>query len=305
MRRDDGSENGALDLRSRDCWLSRRTVLKASAAAAGVGLIGSKAFSVEAGPAHDFVDTLVFLEEFPFRHVTDGNTNELAVRLRRAGVSQAWAGTFDGLLHKDLAGANERLANACRSDGDGLFLPFGAINIALPDWEEDVRRCHEVHGMRGVRLHPSYHGYSLNDPRFVRLLEACSRRRLIVQIVPWIEDERHVYLQLPQSPLDLKLLTRVAPQYPNLPIVVYGNGHVAEAAIAAELLQSPNVSFGLALPDKEESAATIRQFADRLVVASWAPLHDLTPVENLLQGAGLGASQLNDVRAGRARRLLP
>jgi hypothetical protein len=278
--------------------------LKASAAAAGVGLFKSKTLGAETRPEHDFVDTLVFLEEFAFRHVSDGNASELAARLRQTGVSQAWAGTFDGLLHKDLAGANVRLADACRSGGDGLFLPFGALNLALPDWEEDVRRCHEAHGMRGVRLHPNYHGYSLDDPRFARLLDACSRRRLIVQIVLWIEDERHVYLQVLQPPLDLRPLAHLASRYPGLSFVVYGNGRVADAAIAAGLLQSPNISFGFALPDRPESVATLRQFADRLVVASWSSLHDSTRVEKLLQGAGLGIGQLNDIRTGRARRQL-
>src|SRR5262249_32389141 len=74
--------------------------------------------------------------------------------------------------------------------GKGMLVPFGSVNPAGPDWEEDLRRCHEQYQMRGVRLYPAYHGYALEHPEFVRLIAEAARRNLLVEIVIGLEDER-------------------------------------------------------------------------------------------------------------------
>lgn len=135
------------------------------------------------------IDVNVHLSRWPFRRLPDDETPALVARLRAAGVTQAWAGNFDALLHRDLTAVNDRTAAECAAFPD-LLWPVASLNPALPDWESDLQRAVERHGMRVMRLYPNYHGYGLDDPRFAAVLDAAIGLRLIVQLVVLMEDER-------------------------------------------------------------------------------------------------------------------
>ena len=136
------------------------------------------------------IDTNVHVGNWPFRLLKYGTTPALVAKLRKHGVQQAWAGTFDAMFTKDMSGANVRLVEECRGHGNDFLVPIGGINPLWPDWEEDLRRCHEIHRMPAIRLHPCYQGYSLDEPAFAQLLEKATARKLRVQIVLKMEDPR-------------------------------------------------------------------------------------------------------------------
>lgn len=184
------------------------------------------------------IDTNVYLSRWPCRRLPHDETPQLVAKLRKANVEQAWVGSFDALLHKDIASVNSRIADECRRYDAELLVPIGAVNPTLPDWQDDVRRCREVHGMRGLRLHPNYHGYTLKDPRFAELLELASDRNLIVQIAVKMEDERtqHPLLRVPE--VDVEPVLDLAAKHPKLPIVLLNSlrtvrGDVLDRLVAA------------------------------------------------------------------------
>jgi hypothetical protein len=157
------------------------------------------------------IDTNVWLGRWPFRRLPHDEPSALAAKLRRNGVTQAWAGSFEAVLGQETM-ANSKLAKACRRCGDGLFVPFGTVNVRAEGWREELKRCHEQYGMPGIRLLPNYHGYKLNEPELGEMLASAGERNLLTQVVLEIEDERvqHAPSRPPVDPSPLPGLLKQA-----------------------------------------------------------------------------------------------
>ena len=155
------------------------------------------------------IDCNFWLGEHPNRQLPWHGTPSIIKHLRERGVTQAWACSFDALLHKDLAAANARLTAECKAS-NGLLEAVGAVNPALPGWQSDLEQCAVKHAMKIIRLVPGYHGYELDDPRFTELLLLAKEHRLLVQIVTQLEDERTQHPLLRVPPVNLKKLPRAA-----------------------------------------------------------------------------------------------
>jgi predicted TIM-barrel fold metal-dependent hydrolase len=247
------------------------------------------------------IDVNVSLSRWPFRRLRLDETTELVDMLRRRGVDQAWAGSFDALFHKDLAGVNERLAEECRRRGDGMLIPFGAVHPKLPDWEEDLRRCVEVHRMPGIRLHPNYHGYGLDDPDFARLLGAAAERGLVVQMALKMEDERTMHPLVRVPFVDVSPLAKVAGGIPGLRLVILGGSREGIQQLAAS-----GASFDFANLEGLEGVARLAEKIgiERILFGSHSPYFIWEAARLKVTEAGLHPSRERAVLGENARRLL-
>lgn len=165
------------------------------------------------------VDTNVWLFRWPYRRLPYDGTDELAAFLRKNHVTQAWAGSFEALLHRDIAGVNARLIEECARFPD-LFVPCPTIHPGLPDWLEDFRTCVDHWHSRIVRLIPNYHGYSLDSPEAESLLRLAAEAGVVVQIAVEMEDERTQHPLGRVSPVNLDPLDRILRQIPHLKVML-------------------------------------------------------------------------------------
>lgn len=284
--------------------MKRRQFLTATAVSAAAPLLRAAERPPVQNPA-DLIDTNVYLAQWPVRHSWAAKPAQLLAKLRSHGVTAAWVGDFDAVLQTDIAGVNARLAETCAREGGGVLRPFGSVNPALPDWEDDVRRCHEVHRMDGVRLFPNYHGYALDDPRFMRLVELSAQRGILLQIVLSIEDDRSQNPLLPAPPVNAAPLPGVMQKFPRARVMllngtsrVFGNGTLLQRLVAAG-----NVSFEIATL---EGVAGIERLLKatpgiRLAFGSHAPFYYFEAALLKLQESALTSAQLAAVRFGNAR----
>lgn len=193
------------------------------------------------------IDVNVYLSRWPFRRLPFDEPAQLVTALQQHGVTQALAGIFDGIFHKDLAGANGRLADDCRRYGASVLVPVGSINPKLPDWREDLRRCQEEFRMPCIRLHPNYHGYRLDDPVFSEVLQETASRRLLVQLAVAMEDERTQHPLMRVPPVDLSPLPDVLKKQPGVRLVILNSDHAQTLERLKSLVSFNNVYFDLSM----------------------------------------------------------
>jgi uncharacterized protein len=249
------------------------------------------------------IDVNVSLHRWPFRRLSGDDPDRLVSYLRQKGVTQAWTGSFDGLLHRDISAVNARLAGDCERSGAKFLVPFGSINPKLPGWKEDLRRCQDVHHMPGIRLHPNYHGYTLADPECAELLDAAVRRGLIVQVAVGMEDERtqNPVMRVPvvnPAPL-LDLVKRL----PGLRVVILNGNHLSQAR---SLSAAGDVYFDIAMVEGVRGVARLANEVslNRVLFGSHFPFFYFESADLKIKEAGLPEEQARALREGNARAIL-
>ena len=221
--------------------MHRRKVLTlaVSAGVASALLPTTARSAIDERPRFRIIDTNISLFRWPFRRLPLDDPDALVMKLRVLGIAQAWAGSFEGILHRDIAGVNKRLADACRNRAE--LVPIGSINPELPDWEDDLRRCTEEHNMPGIRLHPNYHGYTLDDPRFRHLVELTTAAERFIQIAATMEDTRtqHALVHVPD--VDLAPLTKLMNDIPGARVQILN--HNLRSPLRQQLGETPGMFF--------------------------------------------------------------
>ena len=270
----------------------RNFILRSTAALA--------ASSLHAAEEVKMTDCHVYVGSHPFRRLGAENTAEFIQGLARRGVTEAWTGTFAGLLRRDVANVNRELAQACKNS---ILRPCGTINLSLPDWQDDVRRCAEMHDMRVIRLHPNYHGYDLKTPAFRDLLALAAKHHLLVQLVAQMEDVRTQHPQVQVAPVDLQPLSGILQEMNESRVMLLN----ANAAMLLRHLQNcPNVWLDFAMIEGVGGVENLLKAwpLERIVFGSFAPVFYWESARLKIQESALNTTQASAVKWQNAATLL-
>jgi hypothetical protein len=135
--------------------------------------------------------------------------------------------------------------------------------------------------MRGIRLHPNYHGYTLDDPRFAELLKLATECRLVVQVVVRMEDDRtqHPFLRVPA--VDLTPLSAILKTHPTVQLEILNGGRDFTPGILAELAECPNAWIEFAMTEGVGGVGQLSSQCpfERILLGTYAPFF---PVESSL-----------------------
>lgn len=280
---------------------NRREFLTTSATVGLAATLGLKtAQSAEnRSPDIKIIDTNVSLFQWPFRRLPLDNTQALVKKLQELGINQAWAGSYEGILHRDISTVNQRLTDECRRYPQ--LVPIGSINPTLPDWEHDLQQCRQKHQMPGIRLHPNYHGYTLTDPRLLALLKQATATGLFVQLAVSLEDIRTQHESMQVTDVDLTPLSDLAAKVPGLRLQLLNTK--LRPDLINKLSQAPGIFFDTARVESTDGVPELvkRLSAGRVLFGTHAPF--LIPEAALVrvsESSILDWADLNSVLAANA-----
>ena len=254
------------------------------------------------------IDANVTLGRWPTRRVPCDEPDTLGAKLRSQGVNEAWAGSYDGMFHDALTDVNNQLAKTCLAHSTPRLLPFGSINPLAPGWREELDRCATVHRMPGIRLHPNYHGYKLDNPIFADLLKAATDHKLVVQLTVQMEDARMMHPLMRVPPVDLGPLQALVPQVAGLKLVLLNALTTAPRADKlTRLLEASEVYVDIAMLEGAGGIeGLLKDFpVDRLLFGSHSPSFYFESATLKLQESALPLAHLRAICNENARRLLP
>lgn len=138
------------------------------------------------------IDVNAYIGHWPFRQLKHTNIASRLHQMQKQGVHISVVSNLNGVFYKNTQSANEELYEEMKSDKkySNHFIPFAVINPVYAGWKADLKTCKEKMGMKGVRLHPLYHRYSLKDANCVELIKRVRDLNLPVALSLRLVDRR-------------------------------------------------------------------------------------------------------------------
>jgi len=224
-----------------------------------------------------------------FAHVGDGTRAGLRASMSRSGVDRS---IVLGVANN--ADAVEKVCRFSSSIAAPDIVPLGAVHVDLPV-EDNIRLLRENH-LVGIKVHPLYQGFGLDDPRLVERMDAMDPGMIAVVHVGTGGDGKPV----PGStPTLLRDLARAVPHVHVIACHFGGYHHLDEAfdvICGSGIVVDTSWPPSLALVEPGRVRDFVRRHgADKVVFASDWPTADPAREIQVIADLGLGADETERV----------
>ncbi|WP_343702920.1 amidohydrolase family protein [Chitinophaga sp.] len=138
------------------------------------------------------IDVNAWVGHWPFKRL-HGNTCEgLLARMKEYGTDVSLVTNLNGIFYKNTQSANEELYEEVHSKKayKDRFIPFAVINPIYGGWKDDFEVCVKKLGMKGIRVFPNYHDYSITEPALLELVKMARDSNIPVALTMRMVDER-------------------------------------------------------------------------------------------------------------------
>ncbi len=274
------------------------------------------------------IDINSYVGHWPFKQLQHNTCSKLLERMNRFGVDISVVSNINGIFYKNTQSANEELFEELRSENhfSQRLIPFAVINPIYAGWKNDLLKCVNLMGMRGVRVYPQYHDYEITDPALTELVRMARDLGLPVSIdIRMVDSRQRSWLDIPLFDYNSAVkqdiifkewnLENVIPLIRNVPDARYIFVNLANSVKLndqdLELIRKSNVVFdtsGRAIRGENELGELLKRFGkDKFAFGSHSPFLDY--LTGLLRIESMSASEADEatrefLRSGNANRIL-
>lgn len=219
------------------------------------------------------VDFSCTIGPWAFRRLPATTADEVCKALRREGISRAVVSSLPAVLYKNPHAGNEQLIEEL-SPESRFFIPFAVLNPHFPGWREDLRRCAEDLGMRGLRLYPNYQRFSLRSRETRALIRMAAELRWPICVSVRLEDERFHHWAMKVKPTSIGAIAKLVAESPEATIVLSGGSYADLQAFFRAVGDAPNAyaEIGWVKSPLEAVKTCVEEFgAERLLMGTNFP----------------------------------
>ncbi|MEG2570374.1 MAG: hypothetical protein RSA70_02970 [Clostridia bacterium] len=148
------------------------------------------------------IDTGAYLGHWPFRKVVNNTAATLAPIALKNDITHMIVASINALFYKDTMEGNLELLEDVKSyNGPLEYIPFAVINPTYPEWENDMKKCINELGFKGVELAPAYHKYPLAGAEGVAAFKLAGELGVPVRVENEFENIRqHHWMDVTDAP---------------------------------------------------------------------------------------------------------
>ena len=135
------------------------------------------------------IDVNTYIGHYPFRKVKYHTVAELIALMDKYGIAKSCVSSLNAVYYSDCMQGNYELIKEISPFTDRL-IPFCVINPEYNGAQNDLKKCVEKLGFKGLRLFPKQQGYKLDGEQSVTMLRMTAELNIPVHIPVILEDLR-------------------------------------------------------------------------------------------------------------------
>ena len=141
-------------------------------------------------------DHSCFIGSWPF-YKLDGEFSSLLSEHRESGIEKGFVSSLESVFYNDFYESERELSGIIAGSG---YYHTVTPNPTVQGYEQTLERCFSEFCVKGIRLVPGYHGYSLFDIRLEPIIAIAKERNIPIFVNARLTDERMTHIIHPTLP---------------------------------------------------------------------------------------------------------